>query len=256
VPTFRSTDGLEIAYTRSGADPSGPPVLLHHGFGASGEIDWVDPGTVAALTAAGREVVTLDARGHGGSAKPHDPARYGETRMAADVSTLLDVLGVEQVDLAGYSMGAVVSLVTAAREPRVRRLVVGGIGAGAVELGGVDSRVLDPEVLADALLADDASRVTHPHAAAFRAFADSTGADRLALAAQASSVHRERLPLDDVRVPTLVLAGREDPLAGRPEVLAAALPDARLCLVDGDHGAVLRNPDFAAAIVDFLAEGR
>lgn len=256
MPSFRSDDGIDIVYTVTGDDPVGPPVLLHHGFGASGAIDWADTGTVAALLAAGRRVVTVDARGHGRSGTPHDPARYGETRMAADVSALLDVLDVRQVDLAGYSMGAIVSLITAAAEPRVRRLVIGGIGAGAVELGGVDARVLDPATLREALLTENPAGITHPHAAGFRTFADSTGADRLALAAQAAALHRSRLPLDDVRVPTLVLAGRDDPLAERPEVLARALPDATLRLVDGDHGAVLREPEFIAALVSFFAEGR
>ncbi|AIJ22927.1 hypothetical protein [Amycolatopsis methanolica] len=36
-------------------------------------------------------MATIDARGHGESGKPHDPAYYGEARMAQDVSTLLDV---------------------------------------------------------------------------------------------------------------------------------------------------------------------
>lgn len=47
--------------------------------------------------------------------------------------------------LVGYSMGAVVMLLTAARAGHVRRLVVGGIGAAAVERGGVDTDVLDPQ---------------------------------------------------------------------------------------------------------------
>ena len=256
MPHFRSSDGTQIFYTGSGSDQVGPPVLLHHGFGASGEIDWRETTMVAALTAAGRRVITLDARGHGHSDKPHDPARYGESRMADDVGNLLDVLAVPQVDLAGYSMGAVVSLITAAREPRVRRLVVGGIGAGAVELGGVDTRALAPGRLAEAMLIEDPSRLTDPIAVAFRAFAEATGADRLALAAVATGMQHDRLPLSAVTVPTLVLAGRDDPLARRPETLANALPDASVRLVDGDHGQVLRSPDFIDALVSFLAVGR
>jgi pimeloyl-ACP methyl ester carboxylesterase len=176
--------------------------------------------------------------------------------MADDVHELLDVLGARQVDLAGYSMGAVVSLTVAAREPRVRRLVVGGIGAGAVELGGLDTDVLAPQALADALLTNDPARITDPIAAAFRAFAESTGSDRQALAAVAAARHHDRLRLDTVRVPTLVLAGRDDPLARRPEVLARALPDATVRLVDGDHGQVLREPGFIEALVSFLAQDR
>lgn len=252
MPTFRSDDGLEISYRCWGPDDGTPPVVLQHGFSASAELDWVSTGTVQALTAAGRRVVALDARGHGRSAKPHDPTRYGEGRMAQDVVTLIDVLGAPAVDLVGYSMGAVIALITAARDARVRRLVVGGIGAGAVELGGVDRNVLDPAALRHALLTDEPSALTDPGSAAFRSLADETGADRLALAAVTEAIHRDQLPLGEVRVPTLVLAGRDDPLAARPHVLAGAVAGATLQLVDGGHGEALREPAFIAAIVDFL----
>jgi pimeloyl-ACP methyl ester carboxylesterase len=231
-------------------------VLLHHGFAASAQIDWVQTGVVDALTAAGRWVVAPDARGHGRSDKPHDRSRLGEARMAQDVMSLIDELGVPHVDLVGYSMGAIVTLLTATRSRRVRRLVVGGVGAAVVELGGVDRRVLSPEALHSALLTDDPSSITEPAAAAFRSFADATGADRLALAAQTRARHRERIPLENVSVPTLVLAGRDDPLATRPEVLAAAISGSRLELIPGDHGGALHEPGFRNAIVAFLAEGQ
>jgi pimeloyl-ACP methyl ester carboxylesterase len=255
VTTFRTDDGLRIAY-RTWGDPTGRrPVLLHHGFGASAERDWVETGVVDALLDAGRRVVALDARGHGASDSPHDPAYYGEGRMAADVVALVDELGVPAVDLVGYSMGAVVALLTADREPRVRRLVVGGIGSAAVEQGGVDARALDPRALREALLTDDPAAVTDPGAAAFRGLADATGADRRALAAQVAAVHRRSIPFADITVPTLVLAGRDDPLATRPEVLAEALPAGTLRLVDGDHGDALHDAGFRGAIVEFVGDG-
>jgi pimeloyl-ACP methyl ester carboxylesterase len=255
VPTFRSHDGLEIAYDCWG-DPEGAPVLLHHGFAATAQIDWVETGVVDALTAAGRRVVAPDARGHGRSDKPHSPSRLGEARMAEDVETLIQELGATHVDLVGYSMGAIVALITATRSPRVRRLVVGGVGAAVAELGGVDARVLSSEALREALLTDNPSSITNPNAAAFRSFTEATGADRVALAAQTVARHRDRIPLEDVSVPTLVLAGLDDPLATRPEVLAAAILHSRLQLIPGDHGGVLREPGFRDAIVAFLAEGR
>lgn len=254
MPTFRSQDGLEITYDCWG-EAGGVPVVLHHGFAASAHIDWVQTGVVDALTAAGRYVVAPDARGHGRSDKPHDPSLLGEARMAQDVVTLIDEIGVPHVDLVGYSMGAIVALLTATRFPRVRRLVVGGVGAAVVELGGVDRRVLAPEALREALLTDDPSSITEPAAAAFRTFADATGADRLALAAQTLARHRDRIPLEDLTVPTLVLAGRDDPLATGPEVLARAIPGSSLQLVPGDHGGALHEPSFLHAIVAFLAAG-
>ena len=249
---FTSSDGVEIAYDVWGSG-SGPPVVLHHGFSADAIVNWVGPGVVDALVAAGRLVVALDARGHGRSGKPHDPAAYGETIMARDLSALVDRLDAPSVDLVGYSMGAIVSLIAATEDPRVRRLVVGGVGAAVVELGGVDTRVLPPAVVVDALTTDDPAAITDRWGAEFRAFADAVGADRRALAAQAAAVHAAPIPLDRITAPTLVLAGDDDPLAARPSVLADAIPSAEVRMLTGDHLAAVGDPAFASSIVEFLA---
>jgi pimeloyl-ACP methyl ester carboxylesterase len=248
-----SFDGTAIAYREWAGDSTLPPVVLHHGFVVDAQVNWVLTGVVEALRAAGRTVVGLDARGHGASGKPHDPGRYGEETMARDLALLFDALGAEQVHLVGYSMGAVVSLVAASRDPRVARLVVGGVGAGIVEVGGVDTRALPLEAVIAALAADDPAGIDDPGAAGFRALADATGADRAALVAHASAVRPLDIPLARITAPTLVLAGDADPLAARPEVLAAAIPGARLTLVSGDHLTAVPEPRFAASIVEFLA---
>ena len=253
MPAMTAADGVEIVYDTWGEPSPEPPVILHHGFIADGNLNWVLPGVVRALEAAGRRAVVLDARGHGRSGKPHDPALYGEATMARDVASLADAVGTDRYDLVGYSMGAIVSLITATRDPRIRRLVVGGVGAGVAELGGVDTRVVDNRALVAALDADDAGAITDPAAAGFRQFADAVGGDRRALAAQARRVHAEAIPLDRIGAPTLIIAGREDLLAARPEVLAAAIPGARVAPVGGDHMGAIADPDFARLIVDFLA---
>ncbi len=166
--------------------------------------------------------------------------------MAQDVLEVLDALGLPQVDLAGCSMGWVVSLIFAAQHPdRVHRLVVvGGVGAGVVELGGVDTRALPASGLAEALRAPDPGELGDELLRGFRAFAVSTGNDLLALAAQADVVHASRIDLTCVAVPTLVVAGGQDPLAARPQVLADAVPGARLQLVTGDHATTFTDPRF------------
>ncbi|MEV6346283.1 alpha/beta fold hydrolase [Actinoplanes sp. NPDC051851] len=252
MPSFSSSDGVEIYYDLWEAESDLPLVLLHHGFIADGRSNWVMSGVVAGLTAAGRRVATIDARGHGRSGKPHDPALYGESRMAGDVTELLDLLGVGTVDLAGYSMGAIVALLVATRDPRVRRLAVGGVGAGVVELGGLDTRVVGGESLLHALRTDDPSTITDRAAAGFRAFVDVMRGDRLALAAQALSVHAAPIPLATIAAPTLVFAGREDPLAARPEALTGAIPGARLLALAGDHMTALRDPALVPSLIAFF----
>jgi pimeloyl-ACP methyl ester carboxylesterase len=255
VDSFTTSDGVRIVYRDwRGEVIAGPPVILHHGFATDARFNWERTGVVSAFTDTGRRVVAPDARGHGRSDKPHDPARYGEERMAQDLSELLDHLAFERVDLVGYSMGAVVALIAATRDTRIRRLAVGGVGAAVVELGGVDRRQMDRHLLADALRLDDPEEITVPMARAFRDFADATPLnDRFALAAHSDAVHHERIPLERITAPTLVIVGRVDPLARRPEVLADAIAGARLQIVDGDHLGAVVAPDFADSLVRHLA---
>src|SRR4249919_170021 len=103
---FTSFDGTGIAYISVG---EGPDALLLHGFAADHRVNWVAPGVVDALVAAGRRVIALDARGHGRSDKPHDASAYEDDAMARDARALLDHLRVEEVDVIGYSMGALVA---------------------------------------------------------------------------------------------------------------------------------------------------
>jgi pimeloyl-ACP methyl ester carboxylesterase len=249
MPTFQASDGVTLSYWTWGA---GPLVLLHHGFIANSRTNWELPGIVDGLVAAGRRVVAIDARGHGESEKPHDPAYYGESRMAEDVMALVDLLDEPTgYDLAGYSMGAIVSLIVATRDDRVRSVVAGGVGSAVVELGGVDTRAVGRDGIRDALLTDDPATMS-PAAVGFRAFVDAVGGDRVALAAQATALHASPIPLDTITVPALVLVGRDDHLATRPEVLADAIPGATLQVVPGDHLSAVREPDFHRALTEFL----
>lgn len=255
MSSFESWDGLRIAYQVWGEPSELPPVVLHHGFVADADSNWVAIGVVERLQAAGRQVIAPDARGHGRSEKPHEAERYGESNMAHDLAALVELLEVSQIDLVGYSMGAIVSLIYASEHEKVRRLVVGGVGSGVIECGGVDRRAVSNEAIVAALGAEDESELEslQPEAVAFRRLADARSADRLALLAQASSIHRGGVALECIAAPTLLLAGDEDPLAVRPQALADAIPDARLRVLSGNHISALGDPAFGEAIVDFLA---
>jgi pimeloyl-ACP methyl ester carboxylesterase len=253
MKSYTSWDQTEIVYQEWGEQSDLPPVVLHHGFVVDANSNWVATGVVDALLTAGRRVIAPDARGHGGSEKSHDPARYGEQRMARDLATLIDVSGEAQIDLVGYSMGAIVSLIFASGDQRVRRLVVGGVGSGVIECGGVDRRAVPNDAIIEALSVEDPAAITVAEAAAFRMLADALNGDRLALAAQASSIYRGDIALDRICAQTLVLAGDADPLAIRPEVLSDAIPRATLRILSGDHIGAIADPGFTQSIVDFLA---
>ncbi|AGL19063.1 alpha/beta fold hydrolase [Actinoplanes sp. N902-109] len=249
-------DGTTIAYHGWEADPglaADPvPVVLQHGFTADTRTDWQVPGTVAGLTATGRRVVGVDARGHGRSGKSPDAGRYGERRMAEDLLAVIDLLDLPVVDLVGYSMGAVVVLLAAASRATVRRLVVGGVGAGIVEVGGVDTRALPSDRLARAFLAEAPDDLP-PGIARLRAHAGMLGADLPSLAAQARAVHREGIDLTAITADTLVIAGDTDPLAQRPHLLAEAIAGASLRMVTGGHDVVVGSREFRSAVIDFLS---
>src|SRR5690606_1042836 len=125
MPSFLS-DNIEIAYEVHG---EGDPVLLIHGFGSSGKVNWIDTGWVATLTEAGYQAITIDNRGHGASRKLYDPQLYFARDMATDAVRLLDHLGIARAPVIGYSMGARIAAFMALGHPeRVSAAVWGGIG--------------------------------------------------------------------------------------------------------------------------------
>src|SRR5205807_6195069 len=111
----------------------------------------------------GRRVIALDNRGHGRSTKLYRPQDYTIDAMAGDVLALADHLGLPRADFLGYSMGARISALVAARHPaRVRSAVLGGIGRSLVEGRPLSDKIaagLEAPALAD---------VTDPTGRAFR----------------------------------------------------------------------------------------
>ncbi len=243
---FSSFDGTMIAYRVSGEEDGPGAVLLHHGFASTSFINWVRPGLVDAVAGVGRRVVVVDARGHGESDRSHDPAAYADGAMARDVGALLDHLDLDAVDMAGYSMGGLVAVGVALSEPRLRSLFLGGVGA-AVALG---QRADVFAHIAEALEADDPSTIADSSARAFRAFADATRQDRLALAAVRRGGDQTRgQDVSRIELPTVVVAGDRDTLAGDPAALAALIPGATSLVVPGDHLSAVVSSEFRDALV-------
>jgi pimeloyl-ACP methyl ester carboxylesterase len=106
--------------------------------------------------------------------------------------------------------------------------------------------------IADALEKDDPSGIDSPLASAFRNFVDHTGADRRALAALQRSREGETTDVSAISVPTLILAGDADQLAGSAEALAQRIPGAISRTLDGNHLSVVRDPQFSQSIVTFV----
>ena len=125
--------GTHLAVHRLGA---GRPVVLLHGLFSSAQVNWIKYGTAAQLAEAGFEAIMPDLRAHGASEAPHDPAAYPPGVLVRDAMALVAALGLEDYDVAGFSLGSrtAVSAVLAGLKPR--RLVLGGMGLeGFVRLG-------------------------------------------------------------------------------------------------------------------------
>ncbi|MBM2712888.1 alpha/beta fold hydrolase [Mesorhizobium caraganae] len=129
--TVRSNTADGTGFIRAG---SGAPVLLIHGVGMSAAI-WQ---AQIALMQDRFDLVAIDMLGHGNSPLPPENAALSD--FADQALRLLDHLGFASVSIVGHSMGALVALEIALREPpRVSSVVC---------LNGVFRR---PEALAQAV---------------------------------------------------------------------------------------------------------
>lgn len=241
------SDGVRIAYMDEG---EGEPILLIHGFASNIAANWVDPQWVRTLTKAGRRVIAFDNRGHGQSEKLYEPERYGAPEMAEDAVRLLDHLGIERVDVLGYSMGArIAAFLTFAHPERVRSVIIGGMGINMVR-GMVGSGPL-----AKALEAPRLEDVTNETARSFRIFAEQTKSDLKALAACMRGPREKVTPdrLGMIAVPVLVAVGSEDVIGGSGAALAELIPNAQFLEITGrDHMKAVGDSRFKQGVLDFL----
>ncbi|CCD85842.1 putative hydrolase [Bradyrhizobium sp. ORS 285] len=247
MPSF-SNGAVEIAFVDEG---EGDPIVLVHGFASTKTVNWIYPGWVTELRKAGRRVIALDNRGHGDSAKLYDPAQYSIAEMASDVTALMDHLGLASADVMGYSLGGRIAAHIALTTPeRLRSAIFGGIGMAMIEGGGPGENV------AAALEAPSLDDVTDPVGKTFRAFADQTRSDRLALAAcmRGSRGLISREDAGRIGVPVLVAVGTTDEVSGSGPALGALIPGAEvLDIPNRDHMRAVGDKVYKAGVVDFLA---
>jgi pimeloyl-ACP methyl ester carboxylesterase len=248
MATFESFDGLTISYEDEG---DGPTLVLMHGFAADTNVNYVRSGLLDTLLDEGYRVVTFDARGHGLSGKPTDPEAYANDAMRHDVSALLDHLRITECTLVGYSMGGHTALRVAPNEPRVKALVLLGIGESAGGRGDAEAPEGDRrQAMVDALLTDDPEEI---EAAGLRRFRIMAGMDRGPLVAFMSARWSgETDQIDEIDVPVLLVVGEADEEAGDPSGLAQRL-HAQLVRVPGDHFQANARPELHRAVLDFLA---
>src|SRR5205807_623748 len=221
-----------IHYLEAG---TGHPLVFVHGLGGSAE-NWL--GMIPQFTAQGFHVYALDLLGFGHSDKPDVDYSIG---MQADLLLqFLDSQGLQQPDVAGWSMGGWVTGKFAVEHPqRVRRIIL--LDSAGLRYEGVKPSVLRPTTLNE--LSFMMASLT-PHPQAIPAF---FGRDMLRAMQQGDwvvgrtlqSMYTGKDLLDDklqnVKVPALIVWGKQDMVT--PLVIAEqmhkSMPQSVLYVVDG-----------------------
>jgi len=243
--------GVRLHYEILG-DGSRTPLLLTHGFSASGAM-WA--ANVGALD-TDRRVVTWDMRGHARSDAPGDPGAYGVEQSVADMAALLDAAGADRAVLAGMSLGGYLSLAFYAQRPeRVAGLILIDTGPGfrreqpRQEWNAFAERVAQSlETTGSTGLASSAETVQHPSVQGLAHTARQVMAQHDALVIES---------LACIAVPTLCVVGAFDTdYLAAAEYMTAKIPGARkVVLENAGHAANIDAAEaFNSAVNDFLED--
>lgn len=218
-----------------GDNPAGPTVILTHGWG-DGRIGGLLRLEPFLLTAS--RVLLWDLPGHGDAPSAAGPCRLGRSE-GADLAALIDKVD-GPVVLFGWSLGAGVSIVAAANQPRV-------VGVA------LEAPYTLPQVPAGRVMAARGlpglgmlrTALTTIGGIAWQRTGGSGGTfDRVAAASR-------------LKVPLLILHGVDDPVCPLEgaQAIAAAAGRARLVAIQGArHNDLWINPSFRSACCSALAE--
>jgi len=269
APTRTITaDGVTYAYRELGPASGVPVVFLTH---LAAVLDNWDPRVVDGIAAKHR-VITFDNRGVGASTGS-TPKTIEE--MAKDAVTFIRALGLEQVDILSFSMGAMIAQVIAQTEPQlVRRLILAGTGpAGGEGIKNV-TRISHFDTFRALLTLQDPkqflffTRTANGRRAGkqFLARLKERTEDRdkaislVSYFSQLKAIHRWGLArpqdLSVIQQPVLVANGDDDRMVPTPNSvdLARRLPNAELVIYpDAGHGGIFQfHEQFVPRAVEFL----
>lgn len=261
--------GTRFAYRRLGPTAGMPVVLLNH-WGAN--LDNFDPRIVEGL-AADRPVYAFDYRGVGASG---GEAPLAVKAMAADMIAATRALGLQEVDLVGFSLGGFVAQQILFDAPAlVRRAILAGTGpAGGIGIDRVGA-VSWPLIVKGLFTFRDPKTYLF-----FTSSADGRSAAKMFLGrlrertqdrdkAVTITAFRRQLkaieawgrqapqPLDTIQKPVLVVNGDHDIMVPSENSLGLArrIPGAELCLYpDAGHGGMFQYHEaFLTTAKIFLA---
>jgi 3-oxoadipate enol-lactonase len=250
-------------YRRAAGPPGAPTLLLLHGWTASSALNWF---ACYEPLAQHFDVVAIDHRGHGRGIRSR--RRFRLEDCADDAVALVDSLGIDQVIPVGYSMGGpIAQLLWRRHRHRVSGLVlcatsryfVGGrpgeravapmLGLASLLARATPGRL--HRTLGERLLS---SRYDETELGRWARREVSRNSPRAIVeAGQALATFSSASWAGNINVPTAVVVTELDSVVPvrRQRALAAAIPDASVHPVPGDHGVCAMEPDlFIPALVD------
>jgi pimeloyl-ACP methyl ester carboxylesterase len=263
-------NGTSYAYRRLGPETGIPLVFLQH---FTGTMDYWDPSVVDGF-AKERPVILFD---NAGVSRTTGRTPDNVERMAHDAVAFIRALGLEQVDLLGFSLGGFVAQVIASEyRGLVRKVILAGTGpeggTGIANLPQVleQARQHSPEQPRLYLFFEQTDRSQ----AAGRDYLErlarraedrdpesseqAVGAQLQAIVRWGSAADAGFVRLERIRQPVLVVNGKNDVMVPTVNsfVLFEHLPDARLILYpDSGHGGLFQfGESFVRDGLRFLAE--
>jgi len=260
---FPSSQGREVLisdllyFTDRG---SGPPLLLVHGLMVTGEM--FEP--LLDQFATRHRVIVPDLRGHGRSRALPPP--YTVRQLAADLSRLLDHLGIESTAVLGYSQGgAIVQQLALDHPEQCGRLVLActyafNMATPRERLEGhvvpAVVRALGPRRFAKLAVSLGAKELAQERAdwlAGLMADQDR----RLMVSAWKETMRFDsRTRLAEIACPTLVVAGSKDQAVPmhHAQMLHDGIAGSRLAIVDGAGHTLIwtHQRDFMRLVEEFL----
>jgi pimeloyl-ACP methyl ester carboxylesterase len=255
--SFITIEGKRVHVLERG---SGSALVLIHGFGAS-TFDWEQH--VLGPLARDHRVIAIDLWGHGFSAR----LSQGDLDFAVfadQVAAVLSALRIQSADVAGHSMGAAVSVLLAARHPALvdRLILVAGLAPQTSGETPLFFRILLTPLLGELALAM-APNLAPPDAPpdyrermALVSRIPGSRASFLRYLRQPGKMEQLLEAYPRIKVPTLVIHGRDDDVVPFPSVerVIPLIRDVTVAPLDGKgHGLLWEAPDrVIAEMLPFL----